>query len=177
MAENTTLTHRLSGRQLTDQQRIWLEHYRNGINATEAARLAGYAQPDSTGPQLRNRLKAEIEQAMRHTLAEHVPFAISQLRHLAERAASDTVKLGAINSLLDRAGFKGQQDHPPDQQLSLEDQARQILALVGAATAAALFQSLGIPQHLISQLVPSAQPQVIEHRDTVARQEQQAEQG
>ena len=43
------------------KQKAWLEHYFQCWNATEAARLAGYKWPNKKGPEIKQKLQADID--------------------------------------------------------------------------------------------------------------------
>jgi phage terminase small subunit len=67
------------------KQRVWLEEYLRCWNATEAARRAGYAQPNVSGPTNKTRFAEEIEQA----IAEKVMTAEQALALLSDQARAD----------------------------------------------------------------------------------------
>lgn len=53
---------------LTRRERLWLEFYLQTMNATEAARLAGYKHPNTQGPRLSQHRK--MKDAIEERLAE-----------------------------------------------------------------------------------------------------------
>lgn len=70
---------------LTDKQREWINYYFEcGFNATEAARRAGYKNPNKAGPA--NRVKEGIRQIIEARLAYHTMSADEVLARLAEHA-------------------------------------------------------------------------------------------
>jgi hypothetical protein len=74
---------------LTDKRRVFVEYYLRTWNATEAARLAGYAFPNTLGtnlmqaPAVRERIEArliELSQETNQILAERASQAVSIFR-------------------------------------------------------------------------------------------------
>ena len=55
---------------------------------------------------MKNRLSDEIETEQSASLSGYAVKAVSYLKFLAESAKSESVRLGAIKDILDRAGFK-----------------------------------------------------------------------
>ena len=51
-------------------------------------------------------IQAEIRKQCEQVLASSAPLAVSVLMELAESASSESVRLQAASSLLDRTGFK-----------------------------------------------------------------------
>ena len=90
----------------TGKQELFVEQYCLTGNATRAAELAGYGSPKQRGHELKNKFAFEIEERTRKMIQDCVPGALSQLKSLAEDAESESVRLGAVKDILDRAGMK-----------------------------------------------------------------------
>ena len=90
----------------TDKQETFIEQYCLHGNASRAAELAGYSHPKQRGYELKNRFESEIESRTKKMIMDCVPGALSQLKALSEAAESESVKLGAVKDILDRAGLK-----------------------------------------------------------------------
>ena len=96
-------------RTLTDQRKRFIEYFSQTGNATQSAIKAGYSEKtaEQQGYELKNKLSTEIDDATRKLLSGAVPMAIDKLKSLiSEDKISPSVKLGAINSLLDRTGYQ-----------------------------------------------------------------------
>ena len=96
-------------RQLTDKQKAFIEHYSQTGNATASAIKAGYSAKtaEQQGYELKNKLSNEITEHTRKLMANAAPLAIDKLIKLVEdEKTTQSVKLGAINSLLDRTGYQ-----------------------------------------------------------------------
>lgn len=84
-----------------------------GGNATEAARLAGYAPEFASrrafdltrNPAVREAIQSEMLAA----IGDAAPGALASMAHLSRHAKSEMVRQVAAKDLLDRAGFR-----PPD---------------------------------------------------------------
>lgn len=72
---------------LGDRQRLFVEHYLDCLNATEAARRAGYKQPMQQGWRLLRNV--EIAKVVEAGLAEKAMGRTEVLSRLAEMARSD----------------------------------------------------------------------------------------
>ncbi len=72
---------------LTDKQRAFIEAYLDCLNATEAARRAGYAKPNKQGPRL--LVHVGIRAAVDDGLAQRAMSRYEVLGRLAEMARSD----------------------------------------------------------------------------------------
>ena len=95
---------------LTTQQKAFIENFtiKAPGNAKKSAELAGYKHPAQQGYELKNKLALEIEEANRKLLQSNVPLAIQTLKDLIEDAKTPgSVKLGAVNSILDRNNYSG----------------------------------------------------------------------
>ena len=84
------------------------KYVENGGNATEAAKAVGVSDTSAStvGHRFKNRLSDEIETAQSASRSGYAVKAVSYLKFLAESAKSESVRLGAIKDILDRAGFK-----------------------------------------------------------------------
>ena len=94
---------------LTDQQKRFIEYFSQTGNATQSAIKAGYSEKtaEQQGYELKNKLMNEIDAATRKLLSSAVPMAVEKLKSLIDGdKVSPSVKLGAINSLLDRTGYQ-----------------------------------------------------------------------
>ena len=68
--------------------------------------MAGYSHPKQRGHELKKRYENEIEDRTKKMIMDCVPGALSQLKSLSEGAESESVRLGAVKDILDRAGLK-----------------------------------------------------------------------
>jgi phage terminase small subunit len=93
---------------MTERQDKFIDIYSKTGNATQSAIEAGYSEKTAKqkGYELKNLLRKEINEQTQKVLADHVPSSIKWLSELAESSESDSVRLGAIKDLLDRAGLK-----------------------------------------------------------------------
>ena len=94
---------------LTDKQKLFVQYFSEKGNATEAAIKAGYspATAQQQGYELKNKLSLEIENETRKLMGSCVPMAVDKLKKLVEdERISPSVRLGAINSILDRTGYQ-----------------------------------------------------------------------
>ena len=97
------------GKILTDQQKMFVQNFSQTGNATQSAIKAGYSPKtaEQQGYELKNKLAHEIETATKKLIASAVPMAVNKLQDLVEDPkVSASVKLGAINSILDRTGYQ-----------------------------------------------------------------------
>ena len=90
----------------TSKQERFIEQYCLTGNAAGAAEWAGYGSPKQRGYELKNQFAFEIEERTRKMIQDCVPGALSQLKLLSEGAESESVRLGAVKDILDRAGLK-----------------------------------------------------------------------
>lgn len=93
----------------TEMQQAFISNYLDGLNQTEAARRAGYSNPEQAGwQQLRKAHIAHFirtEQA-RKLATDGVRVGINTLLEIAQdREAPKAARVQAANSLLDRAGL------------------------------------------------------------------------
>ena len=93
---------------MTEKQDKFIETYVLTGNATKAAIAAGYSEKTakSKGYQLKNQLHPEIQKEVQKVIADKIPARLMWLTDLAEKAESESVRLGAIKDILDRAGLK-----------------------------------------------------------------------
>lgn len=84
------------------------EFVENGGNATSAARAIGISNVSAStvGHRMKMRLIHKIEEEQRNSLIAYAVKAIHYLQYLMEHAKSESVRLGAIKEILDRAGLK-----------------------------------------------------------------------
>ena len=91
---------------ITEQQETFIEQFCLHGNASKAAEIAGYSHPKQRGYELKNKFSQEIERRTKKMIGDAVPAAMAMLRHLVENAESESVRLGAVKDILDRAGLK-----------------------------------------------------------------------
>ena len=99
----------MTGKTLTDKQKAFVENFSKTGNATQSAIASGYspATAEQQGYELKKKLASEIDHATKQVLASSVPLAIDQLQSLiVDDKVNASVKLGAINSILDRTGYQ-----------------------------------------------------------------------
>ena len=97
------------GKILTEQQKMFVQNFSQTGNATQSAIKAVYSPKtaEQQGYELKNKLAHEIETATKKLIASAVPMAVNKLQDLVEDPkVSASVKLGAINSILDRTGYQ-----------------------------------------------------------------------
>ena len=118
---------------MTEKQDRFIETYVLTGNATKAAVAAGYSEKTAKvkGSQLKAQFQNEIHKETQRIIADKVPSSIKWLTELAEGVESESVRLGAIKDILDRAGLK-----PVDKiettnidQMSAEDIEKELAAL------------------------------------------------
>ena len=93
---------------ITPQQQKFIDYFVLTGNASQSAIDAGYSEKTSRqkGHELKNLYRSEIVKATQKLLTDQVPAWLRWLSELAESAESESVRLGAIRDLLDRAGLK-----------------------------------------------------------------------
>ena len=120
---------------MTDKQELFIEQYCLSGNAARSAELAGYSSPKQRGYELKNKFAFEIEERTRKLIQDCVPGALSQLKSLSEDAESESVRLGAVKDILDRAGLKPtekvRQEVSHVETASTDELKRELEALVG----------------------------------------------
>ena len=92
----------------TEMQVQFVEFFCLTGNATKAATMAGYSEKTAyvKGCQLKKQFAREIAEQTQQMIVDSIPGALSQLKNLAESAQSESVRLGAVKDILDRAGLK-----------------------------------------------------------------------
>ena len=93
---------------MTDKQDLFIQEYVRSGNATKSAIHAGYSEKTAKaqGHQLKNKLSEQIKDATYKALQDKIPQALKWVTDLAENAESESVRLGAVKDILDRAGMK-----------------------------------------------------------------------
>jgi len=92
----------------TEMQGQFVEFFCLTGNATKSATMAGYSEKTAyvKGCQLKKQFAREIAEQTQQMIVDSIPGALSQLKNLAESAQSESVRLGAVKDILDRAGLK-----------------------------------------------------------------------
>ena len=92
----------------TEMQAQFVEFFCLTGNATKAATMAGYSEKTAyvKGCQLKKQFAREIAEQTQQMIVDSIPGALSQLKNLAESAQSESVRMGAVKDILDRAGLK-----------------------------------------------------------------------
>ena len=93
---------------MTEKQDKFIESYVLTGNATRSAIAAGYSEKTAKvkGYQLKNQLHNEIQKEVQKAILDKIPASLKWLSDLAAGAESESVRLGAIKDILDRAGLK-----------------------------------------------------------------------
>jgi phage terminase small subunit len=101
-------THKTRWKIMTERQEKFVEYYSLTGNAAKSAVEAGYSQKTAKqkGYELKKLLSNEIHEQTQKILQDKIPASIHWLTELAQTAESESVRLGAIKDLLDRAGLK-----------------------------------------------------------------------
>jgi len=91
-----------------DKHRKFIDTYALSGNSTQAAIEAGYSEKAArqTGYKLRTRYEDEITQRVRTILPQIISENLGIVQTLAREGQSESVRLNAANTLLDRAGLK-----------------------------------------------------------------------
>ena len=91
-----------------EKHRRFIDTYALSGNSTQAAIEAGYSEkaPRQTGYKLRTRYEDEITQRVRTILPQIISENLAIVQTLAREGQSESVRLNAANTLLDRAGLK-----------------------------------------------------------------------
>ena len=93
---------------MTERQEKFVEYYSLTGNAAKSAVETGYSEKTAKqkGYELKKLLSNEIREQTQKILQDKIPASIHWLTELAQTAESESVRLGAIKDLLDRAGLK-----------------------------------------------------------------------
>ncbi len=99
------------------------EYVNNGGNATLAAKAFGVsvASASMVGHRIKMRQLRDIEAEAQKKLKGYVVPAIQRLKQLVEGAQSESVQLGAIKDVLDRAGLNPVDRQQVEQVSSLDN--------------------------------------------------------
>jgi len=91
-----------------DKHRKFIDTYALSGDSTQAAIDAGYSEKAArqTGYKLRTRYEDEITQRVRTILPQIISENLGIVQTLAREGQSESVRLNAANTLLDRAGLK-----------------------------------------------------------------------
>ena len=121
----------------TDKQETFIEQYCLSGNASKAAETAGYSHAKQRGHELKNKFSKEIEDRQKKMLQDCVPGALAQLQNLVHSAESESVRLGAVKDVLDRAGLKPvekvKQEISHVETVSTDELQRELEALIGTS--------------------------------------------
>ena len=132
----------------TEKQEDFIEAYCLTGNAAKAAEMAGYSQKAAKqkGYVLKHQFSEEIKDKSKQMIQDCVPGALAQLKNLSEQADSESVKLGAIKDILDRAGLKPtdrvEQQISHVEASSVDELKRELEGLIGTS------DPLEIPERL-----------------------------
>jgi len=118
---------------MTDKQDLFIQEYVRSGNATKSAIYAGYSEKTAKaqGHQLKNKLSSQIQDATYKALQDKIPQALKWVTDLAENAESESVRLGAVKDILDRAGMKPVEkiETTTIDQMSAEDIKKELASL------------------------------------------------
>ncbi len=118
---------------MTDKQDLFIQEYVRSGNATKSAIYAGYSEKTAKaqGHQLKNKLSEQIQDATYKALQDKIPQALKWVTDLAENAESESVRLGAVKDILDRAGMKPVEkiETTTIDQMSAEDIKKELASL------------------------------------------------
>lgn len=167
------------GHRPNEQQRLFAQAFvMNGGNATDAARVAGYAHGDTYGPRLllNGNIRAEIERLSVALISAKLPQLIAAALKLIEETTDDKARITAIFGLLDRAGLKPktgplvQVNNTTNTQINSGAAVATIMQEVWQKRSARLSGDLsaivgGMPDHSAAQIGTehSAEPDALEH--------------
>jgi len=130
----------------TDKQETFIEQYCLSGNASKAAEMAGYSHAKQRGYELKNKFSKEIEERQKKMLQDCVPGALAQLQNLVHSAESESVRLGAVKDVLDRAGMKPvekvKQEISHVETASIDELERELEALIGTSDIQAIPKAL-----------------------------------
>ena len=118
---------------MTEKQDKFIEAYVLTGNATKAAIAAGYSAKTAKikGSQLKSQLQSEIQKEVQKAISDKIPASLKWLTDLAENAESESVRLGAIKDILDRAGLTpvDKVETTTVEQMSAEDIKKELASL------------------------------------------------
>ena len=118
---------------MTDKQDLFIQEYVRSGNATKSAIYVGYSEKTAKaqGHQLKNKLSEQIKDATYKALQDKIPQALKWVTDLAENAESESVRLGAVKDILDRAGMKPVEkiETTTIDQMSAEDIKKELASL------------------------------------------------
>ena len=118
---------------MTDKQDLFIQEYVRSGNATKSAIYAGYSEKTAKaqGHQLKNKLSEQIKDATYKALQDKIPQALKWVTDLAQNAESESVRLGAVKDILDRAGMKPVEkiETTTIDQMSAEDIKKELASL------------------------------------------------
>jgi hypothetical protein len=87
---------------MSDMQDVWLSEYLQCLNATEAARRAGYKWPNKKGPELKQQFADEIQAI----LQERIPSPEAVVSRVADLAMADLTDYIMQDGSLDLEAMK-----------------------------------------------------------------------
>jgi phage terminase small subunit len=87
---------------MSDMQDAWLSEYLQCLNATEAARRAGYKWPNKKGPELKQQFADEIQAILR----ERIPSPEAVVSRVADIAMADLTDYIMQDGSLDLEAMK-----------------------------------------------------------------------
>lgn len=123
----------------TEKQEAFIEAFCLTGNASKAAQMAGYSEKvaKQRGYKLKKQFEFEIQEQTKQMIQNAVPGALSQLTSLVDSAQSESVRLGAIKDILDRAGYrpveKTEQQISHVESASTDELKKELEALVGTS--------------------------------------------
>ena len=119
---------------MSPMQEKFIDEYCESGNATQAAIAAGYSGKTARqkGHELKNMYAGNIQEQIKRSLQDRIPAGLNWLTTLAESAESESVRLGAVKDLLDRAGLKPVEriEQTNIEQMSNEEIQRELDALL-----------------------------------------------
>jgi len=124
----------------TEKQEAFIEAYCLTGNAAKAAEMAGYSQKAAKqrGYVFKYQFSEEIKDKSKQMRQDCVAGAVAQLKNLSEQADSESVKLGAIKDILDRAGLKPtdkvEQQISHVEASSVDELKRELEGLIGTSS-------------------------------------------
>jgi hypothetical protein len=87
---------------MSDMQDVWLSEYLQCLNATEAARRAGYKWPNKKGPELKQQFADEIQAILK----ERIPSPEAVVSRVADIAMADLTDYIMQDGSLDLEAMK-----------------------------------------------------------------------